>query len=370
MVTIEDVAPPSLLTPTLLTPSSTPAARALVRRRASSMVVTPTVAAHRGASGYRPEHTLDAYRTAIRKGVDDIEVDLVPTADGVLVARHESELSLTTDVAGHPALASRRTRKTIAGRLAEGWFTEDLTLAEVKRLGARERMPDLRPASAAYDGCEGVPTLTEILAMVQAESARRGRAVGVMLEIKHAASFESIGLDVIEPLVADLRRYGLDHARARVTLMSFETTVLRALARRTRLPVVQLLGRPEDRPPDLAAAGSATTYADLATPDGLATIEDYADGIGAHKAEVLPPGPGGRLGVPGDLVRAAHRRWLTVHVFTLRAENRYLPADLRSGTDPGAAGDLAAEAAALLDAGVDGLICDHPEVALAAVAAR
>lgn len=343
--------------------------RAAPQRRASSLVVTPAAVAHRGASGYRPEHTLGAYRTAIRMGVDDIELDLVPTADGVLVARHESELSHTTDVAEHPELAHRRTRKTVAGRSYDGWFAEDLTLAEIKRLRARERMPDLRPNSAAHDGREGVPTLTEVLAMAQAESVRRGRGVGVMIEVKHAAYFASIGLDVTGPLVADLRRHGLDHARARVTLMSFETTVLRTLARQTRLPVVQLLGRPEDRPADLAAAGSAATYADLASPAGLAWVEEYADGIGVHKAVVLPPRPDGGLGTPGALVRHAHRRWLSVHVFTLRAENQYLPADLRSGDEPGVRGDLVAEATALLDAGVDGLICDHPDAALTALAA-
>ncbi len=348
---------------------TTDRARPLARRR-SSLVVTPAVVAHRGASGHRPEHTLESYRTAIRMGVDDIEVDLVPTADGVLVARHESELSASTDAAEQAWLRPRRDRRTVSGRAVEGWFTEDLSLAEVKRLGARERMPRRRPGSAEHDGREGVPTLTEVLAMVQAESARRGRDVGVMLELKDATYFASRGLDVVEPLLADLRRHGLDHPRSRVSVMSFEPTVLRALARLTRLPLVQLLGSPERRPPDLAAVGERTTYADLATPAGLAQIDDYADGIGARKDVVLPPGPGGRLGGPSDLVRAAHRRWLTVHVFTLRAENRYLPADLRSGGDQDAAGDLAREAAALLDAGVDGLICDHPAPVLAAVAAR
>ncbi|WP_107772048.1 glycerophosphodiester phosphodiesterase family protein [Nocardioides sediminis] len=331
-----------------------------------SLVLTPAVVAHRGASGHRPEHTLDAYRTAIRMGVDDIELDLVITRDGVLVARHDAELSRTTDVADHPELAHLRTTRTIDGAESTGWFVEDLTLAEVKRLAARERMPGMRPANTAFDGAEGVPTFTEVLAMVGAESVRRGRTVGVMVELKHAAHFESVGLPLDRPLLADLGRHGLDHPWARVTLMSFETTVLRRLAGRTRLPVVQLLGAADKRPADLASAGDPTTYGELATGDGLAWIDDYADGIGPHKGLVLPRDAAGAIGEPSSLVRDAHRAWLTVHVWTLRAENRYLPANLRVGDDPAAHGDLAGEVRALLDAGVDGVITDHPAVALRA----
>ncbi|MDT9591513.1 glycerophosphodiester phosphodiesterase family protein [Nocardioides zeae] len=341
------------------------------RRRTSSLVVTPGVTAHRGASGVRPEHTLDAYRTAIRAGVDDIELDLVCTADGVLVARHENELSLTTDVATRPELAALRTRRDVDGVVHEGWFAEDLTLPEIKLLTARERFPELRPGSAAHDGREGVPTLTEVLAMVEAESVRRGRAVGVMLELKHVEHARRRGLDYESALLADLRRHDLDHPRARVTLMSFETAVLRRLATRARVQVVQLLDRLDRQPPDALVAGAATTYGDLASPAGLDHVERYADGIGVARSLVLPPGPDGELGEPTSLVREAHRRWLTVQVWTLRAENRFLPADLRSADpDPAAHGDLAAEVHAFLDAGVDGVTTDHPEVAIAAVAAR
>ena len=331
-----------------------------------SLVLTPAVVAHRGASGHRPEHTVDAYRTAIRMGVDDIELDLVITRDGVLVARHDAELSRTTDVADHPELAHLRTTRTIDGVESTGWFVEDLTLAEVKRLAARERMPRVRPANTAFDGAEGVPTFTEVLAMVGAESVRRGRAVGVMVELKHAAHFESVGLPLDRPLLADLGRHGLDHPWARVTLMSFETTVLRRLAGRTRLPVVQLLAAAHESPADLVATGDPTTYGDLATRDGLAWIDDYADGIGPHKALVLPRDAAGAIGEPSSLVRDAHRAWLTVHAWTVRAENRFLPSNLRVGDDPAAHGDLAGEVRALLDAGVDGVITDHPAVALRA----
>lgn len=331
-----------------------------------SLVVTPAVVAHRGASGRRPEHTPAAVREAVRDGVDDVELDVVPTRDGVLVVRHDAELSATTDVASRSELADRRTTKDVDGRSVTGWFAEDLTLEEVRRLRARERHPAARPGSAAHDGREAVATLSELLAVVRAESERRGRSVGVMVEVKGAARAAALGLPVEEPLLADLRRHGLDHPRSRVTLMSFETTVLRRLARATTVPLVQLLDRPDRRPADLAAVGDPTTYADLATPEGLALVDDYADGVGAHKDLVLPRRPDGTLGVPTDLVREAHRRWLTVHVWTLRAENRHLPADLRSEGGPDAHGDLRAEARAFLDAGVDGLICDHPEVALAA----
>lgn len=322
--------------------------------RQSSLVVTPAVVGHRGASGRRPEHTLEAYRLAIAMGADDIELDLVVTRDGVLVARHESEISGTTDVASHLEFADRRATKRVDGEELTGWFVEDFTLAELKTLAARERLPGLRPDSAAFDGRFGIPTFNEVLAMVQAETIRHGRAVGVMAELKHAAHFDAIGLPLDVPLLADLRRHGLDHARSRVTVMSFEPTILRRLAGRTNLPLIQLLEKSHRRPADLAARGDRTTYADLVTAEGLATIDGYADGIGAHKDLVLPRDEDGALGTPSSLVRDAHRLWLTVHVWTLRAEREFLPTGL----------DLVAEARAFLDAGVDGLITDHPDVVL------
>ena len=319
-------------------------------------MVTPAVVAHRGASGQRPEHTIEAYRLAIALGADDIELDLVPTSDGVLVVRHESEISGTSDVAARPEFAERRTTKVIDGEELSGWFVEDFTLAELKTLAARERLPELRPANREYDGRFGIPTFNEVLAMVRAESVRHGRPIGVMAELKHASYFDSIGLPLDVPLLADLRRHGLDHARSRITVMAFETTILRRLAGKTRVPVIQLLEEPHRRPVDLELAGDATTYADLAAPAGLDFIDDYADGIGAHKHLVLPRNEDGEIGTPSSLVRDAHRRWLTVHVWTLRAEALFLPHGL----------DLAAEARAFLDAGVDGLITDHPDMVLAA----
>lgn len=319
----------------------------------SSLVLTPAVVAHRGASGHRPEHTLDAYRTAIRMGADDIELDLVATRDGVLVARHDLELSATTDVADRPALAHLRRTLVVDGVEQHGWFAQDLTLAELKTLAARERMPGTRPGNAAYDGAEGVPTLTEVLAMVGAESLRRGRPVGVALELKHAAHHDAAGLPLDVPLLRELARQGLDHPWARVTLMSFEAPVLRRLATRTRLPLLQLLDRGH-----------------RVTSEELDEIDEYADGLGAHTSLVLPRDGAGAVGAPSTLVRDAHRRGLTVHAWTVRAENRFLPTDLRRGDAPDALGDMAGEVRALLDAGVDGVITDHPEQALSVLRER
>jgi len=340
--------------------------QSVLRRQTSipSLVVTPAVVAHRGASGYRPEHTLEAYRMAARMGVDDIELDLVISKDGILVARHESDISRTTDVGAHPEFADRRTTRVVDGEERTGWFVEDFTVAELKTLTARERYPRLRPESASYDGQCGIPTFNEVLAMVHAESVRSGRSIGVMAELKHAAHYDAVGLPLDGPLVANLQRHGLDHPRSRVTVMSFETGILRRLAPQTRVSVVQLLGKAPRRPADLAASGDTTTYADLASPEGLALIDTYADGVGAHKSLVLPRDAAGEIGAPSQLVRNAHKRWLTVHVWTLRQENRWLAATHRIGDDPAAHGDLAAEARAFLAAGVDGVICDQPDIAL------
>lgn len=316
---------------------------------APSLVLTPAVVAHRGASGHRPEHTLDAYRTAIRMGVDDIELDLVCTSDGVLVARHDLELSTTTDVASRADLAHLRRTRTVDGVAQRGWFAQDLTVAQLKTLAARERMPRTRPANTAYDGAEGVPTLTEVLAMVAAESARRGRPVGLLLELKHAAHHDAAGLPLDVPLLRELARHGLDHPWARVTLMSFEADVLRRLAGRTRLPLVQLL-----------------EPGDPVGPDDLDRVDEYADGIGPHTSMVLPRDPADAVGTPSPLVAEAHRRGLTVHVWTLRAENRFLASNHRRGVAPDALGDMGAAVRALLAAGVDGVITDHPEQALGA----
>ncbi|WGX95418.1 glycerophosphodiester phosphodiesterase [Nocardioides sp. L-11A] len=324
----------------------------------------PLVIAHRGASGYRPEHTLAAYRLAIRMGADYVEPDLVSTKDGVLVARHENEIGGTTDVAQRLEFADRRTTRTIDGVAVTGWFTEDFTLAELKTLRAKERLPRVRPGNTAYDGRFEVPTLEEVIQLVKRESGRSGRTIGIAPETKHPTYFASIGLSLEEPLVRALRRSGLDRANAKVVIQSFETGNLRRLDTMTRVPLAQLVDG-SGAPYDLRAAGSTTTYADLVTPAGLADIARYAEWVAPTKNLVVPRDASGTLAAPSALVPDAHAVGLRVVTWTMRRENQFLPADHRIGSDPDAPGDLAGEIDAFLDAGVDALFSDHPDVAVA-----
>ena len=322
----------------------------------------PIVIAHRGASGERPEHTLEAYRRAIEQGADFVEPDLVSTKDGVLVCRHENEISGTTDVASRSAFASRRTTTTIDGAAVTGWFTEDFTLAELKTLRARERLPHMR--GTTFDGRFGIPTFEEVLALVASANAspeRKGRPVGVYPETKHPTYFEGLGLPLEKPLLEALRRHGLDHADAPVFIQSFEVGNLRRLATLTRAPLVQLIDA-AGRPWDFTRGRFARTYADMVRPGGLRDIASYARGIGVHKSLVIPRDGQGRSLPPTTLVRDAHAAGLLVHVWTLRAENEFLPAELQRGAEPAALGDMAGEAALFLKAGVDGYFTDHPAI--------
>ncbi len=319
--------------------------------------------AHRGASGDRPEHTLAAYRLAADLGADFIEADLVSTSDGVLVARHENEISGTTDVATRPEFTDRRTTKTIDAVELTGWFTEDFTLAELKTLRAVERIPQLRPDNTAFDGLEQVPTLQEVIDLAQEAG------VGIYPETKHPSYFDSIGLSLEEPLVASLDANGYRHPSDPVFIQSFETANLRELAEMTRLRLVQLIGG-SGAPFDLAAAGDPRTYDDLVTRRGLTEIARYADGIGPDKDRIVPRDGDGRLRGPTGLVDDAHRRGLVVHPYTFRNENTFLPADFRQG-DPanlrfsGVTGDTAAEYRLFFDLGVDGVFSDNADTAVA-----
>lgn len=330
-----------------------------------SLIPTPAVVGHRGASGQRPEHTLDAYRLAIRMGADDIELDVVPTKDGVLVARHDASLFATTDVAEHPEFADRRTTRVIDGDELDDWFVEDFTFDELRTLRARERFRKVRRANTTYHGQLLIPSLDEVLTLVALESTFLDRTVGVLIELKHAAHYAEQGLDVVAPLLATLRDHGVDHERSRVMVMCFEPTVLRQIAAQSTVGIIQLLDK-KGRPADLAAAGEKIRYADLLTPAGLSAIREYAQGIGVHKELVLERDEDGRTSGVGRVVTDAHSAWLTVHVWTLRVENRWLPLELRSDDRPGHHGDLAAEARMMLEAGVDGLITDNPDIVLAA----
>jgi glycerophosphoryl diester phosphodiesterase len=310
------------------------------------------VVGHRGAAGYRPEHTLASYRLAIELGADYIEPDLVSTRDGVLVARHENQIGATTDVADHPEFARRRCTRTVEGREVTGWFTEDFTLAELKTLRAKERLPQLRPANAWYDGHFEIPTFDEVLELAEQGSRRRGVTIGVYPETKHASHFAAVGLALEGPLVAALRRHHLDRPNAPVLVQSFETGNLRALARTVAVPLVQLV----------AASGSPwgedRSYADLLTPAGLADVATYASAVGVDHTVLWPAGE--------DTVTAAHAAGLAVHAWTVRDENRYLPEEFRVGADPAARGDAAALTEALLDLGVDGVFTDQADTAVEA----
>lgn len=326
----------------------------------------PIVIAHRGASGERPEHTLEAYRLGIEQGADFVEPDLVITSDGVLVCRHENEISGTTDVASRPEFAARRATRTIDGVPTSGWFTEDFSFAELRTLRARERLPQLR--GTAFDGRFPVPSFDELLALVQATNAspgRRKRPLGVYPETKHPSYFEALGLPLEPPLVEALRRHGLERADAPVLVQSFEVGNLRRLAALTRVGLVQLI-EPGSRPWDFTRERDARSYRDMLSPDGLREIRGYARGIGVHKDLVRPRDGDGRLLPPTALVRDAHAAGLAVHVFTLRAENQFLPAQLRRGTRLDAKGDLASEVVLFLEAGVDGFFTDQPATGVAA----
>jgi len=325
----------------------------------------PVVIAHRGAPGHLPEHTLESYRLAIALGADYVEPDLVSTKDGVLVARHENEISATTDVAEHPELRDRRTTKSVDGRLVTGWFTEDLTLAELKTLRATERMPLVRPANTAYDGQFEVPTFDEVLALVQRESRARGRQVGVYPETKHPSHFAALGLTLEPALLEALARHGLDGPDSLVFVQSFEVSNLRWLRTRTELPLVQLVDH-GGAPFDLRQAGDPRDHAHLVTPAGLAEVAGYADGVGVHKDLVLPRDRADRTRFPSPLVARAHDAGLLVHVWTLRNEKQYMAANFRTGPHPDAPGDPAAEVCAFLDAGVDGFFTDQADTGVSA----
>ncbi len=320
----------------------------------------PIIIAHRGASGERPEHTLASYERAMDQGADFIEPDLVLTRDGVLVARHENEISGTTDVADHPEFAARHTTKQIDGHAVTGWFTEDFTLAELRTLRARERLPQLRARNAAFDGLYTIPTFDEILRLVRAREATDGRRIGIYPETKHPSYFAGIGLPHEAPLLAALARHGYTHADDPIFIQSFEVENLIALHGQTPLRLIQLVdasGSPADH--------ADRPYAAMMTPAGLAAIARYASGIGPAKDMLIARNADGSLGASTGLVAAAHHAGLAVHPWTFRAENYFLPTNLRSGANPAAEGDLAAEIRAYVAEGVDGLFADYPGIAFA-----
>ncbi|MEL1265406.1 glycerophosphodiester phosphodiesterase [Pseudoxanthomonas putridarboris] len=329
------------------------------------------VIGHRGASALLPEHTLAAYARAIADGADFIEPDLVSTRDGVLVARHENEIGGTTDVASRAEFADRRRTQHIDGQAVEGWFTEDFTLAELKTLRARERLPQLR--GTAHDGVHEVPTLDEVIEWVAQQAERGGRVVGLIPEIKHGTHFQAIGLPMEQKLLDALQAHAYTRT-APVVIQSFEQANLRQLRERLgprhpNIRLLQLLDGPEARPGDALAAGAATRYAGLMAPEGLRAIAEYAEIIGPWTRTLMPETAEGALGEPAPLMRDALAAGLQVWPYTFRPENHFLPRALREGDDPrqrNEAGSIA-EIRAYLALGIGGFFTDDPAVGRRAV---
>lgn len=323
----------------------------------------PLIIAHRGASGYAPEHTLAAYALAVLQGTDYIEPDLVMTRDGQLVARHDNELGLTTDVAQRPEFAERKRTQTVDGVSLEGWFSEDFTLAELKTLRAIERIPQHRPGNTRFDGQFEIPTLQEIIDLAKRLEASQQRVIGLYPETKHPTHFQRLNLAMEEPLLATLKRNGYDSAEAPVYIQSFEVDNLQKLSKLTAIRLVQLLWV-EGQPYDQQVLGSGLGYQQMITPEGLKNIASYASGIGPEKGMIIPRDAAGNLTEPTSLVRDAHAAGLKVHPYTFRAENAFLPTRLRNGSEPAAHGDIDAELRTFLATGIDGLFIDQPDIAV------
>jgi glycerophosphoryl diester phosphodiesterase len=312
----------------------------------------PLIIAHRGASGERPEHTLLGYRLAIAEGADFIEPDLVLTKDGHFVVRHENEIAGTTDVAARPEFAARKTTKVVDGQSITGWFTEDFTLAEIKTLRARERLPALRPGSAKFDGQAQVPTYQEVVELAKAESKRLGRTIGTYPEMKHPTYFAGLGLPMERRLADALKVYGLDSKSAPVFVQCFEVAPLKAIGAMTKARRVMLVG-------------SGAAPVDVKSAAGIKAIAAFAEGLGPEWPLVIPTVDGG-LGPATSLVADAHAAGLAVHPWTVRAENAFLPPKLRKGTAPAEHGDVDAVYKALFASGIDGLFSDFPGLAVKA----
>ncbi|GAB2580446.1 hypothetical protein GCM10009593_19000 [Microlunatus antarcticus] len=322
---------------------------------------TARLVGHRGASGYRPEHTLASYELAIQQCADYIEPDVVPTKDGKLVARHEPNITETTNVSTHPEFADRKTTKVVDGTSQTGWFTEDFTLAELRTLRAKERLPLVRPGNTAFDGLYPIPTLDEVFDLALHSRTCSGKPVGVAPETKHPTYFASIGLPTDAKVVAELKAHGWTKKSSPVVIQSFETGNLKALAKKTKVPLIQLVDC-SGAPYDLKAAGRTTTYADLVTPQGLKGIKRYADQVALCKDVMIPRDADGRLLAPTPVIRDAHRAGLTITGWTFRRENQFLPLQFRSSTVPAEVGDLNGEIETFLDAGMDNFFTDNPDI--------
>ncbi|HEY9755779.1 MAG TPA: glycerophosphodiester phosphodiesterase [Oculatellaceae cyanobacterium] len=330
----------------------------------------PLIIAHRGASGYRPEHTLAAYELAIDLGADYIEPDLVPTKDGVLVARHENDITGTTDVADHPEFASRKKSKTIDGESRTGWFTEDFTLSELNTLHARERMPKVRQHNTIYNDRYSIPTFQQIIDLVKKKSEQQHRTIGIYPEAKHPTYFAGIGLSTEKPLLEMLNKNGYLDEKSPVFIQCFEPSTLKRFHEQTRIRLIQLVDE-EGQPYDLTVKKDTHMCLDMVKPEGLADIAKYAQGIGPNKNLILPRDKSGKILKATSLVADAHKVGLLVHPWTFRNENAFLPSDLRSANGSDADyGDIFAEYKIFFDLGVDGVFSENPDTARQARAGK
>ncbi len=311
---------------------------------------SPIIIAHRGASGYRPEHTLASYELAIDLGADYIEPDLVMTKDGILIARHENEISETTDIVDHPEFAYLRTTKIIDSEIKTGWFTEDLTIAEIKTLRAKERIPEIRPQNAIYNGIFTIPTFTEIIDLVKDKSEKVGRNIGIYPETKHPCYFQEIGLPLEAALLSNLQDINLP-----IFIQSFAVSNLKELSQKTDLPLVQLIND-IGKPYDFVINNDQRTYRDLLTAKGLQEIAEYAQAIGVHKNLLIPRDIHGKLLSPTSLIIDAHAANLQVHAWTFRNEDFFLPLDLQGSPEK--------EYEIFLNLGVNGVFTDYPDLAV------
>lgn len=320
---------------------------------------TPLVIGHRGAPGYRPEHSRSSYELALALGVDAVEPDVVATKDGILVVRHENEISETTDVAARPEFADRRTTKRVDGQALTGWFTEDFTWEELSTLNSRERLPELRASSASFDDSQAILRLRDVLDIVRDASVRHGREIGVVLEVKHATYFASVGLDLAPLIEHELREAGWAAGELPLVIESFELTVLGQLQDRgiaaAYVYLIDASGRPYDR---LVTDGkNSLTYKATVTPQGLDGLVGRVDGISVHKKMLLARS--------NTIVADAHARGLTVFTWTCRPENVFLTAEFRGPGGREAYGDYEAEWRAIARQGIDGVFVDHPDLGVA-----
>ncbi|MEU6218085.1 glycerophosphodiester phosphodiesterase [Streptomyces sp. NPDC047022] len=327
----------------------------------------PAIIGHRGASGYRPEHTFGSYQLALDLGADIVEAgDLVPTKDGHLVCRHEPEIGGTTDVADHPEFATRKTTKVLDGVPTTGWFTEDFTLAELKTLRAVERIPATRQRNTIYNGRWEIPTFEEVLHWQDEQTRRRGKQVWIYPETKHPTYFRKLGLGLEERLAGILRRHGKDGRHAPVIIQSFEPSSIQRLDKLVGNPLVVLLSAANTRPWDFVESGDPRTVADLVTPKGLKEIASYARGIGPTLDLVIPKDAKGNLTTPSTLVADAHSAGLILHPYTMRDENVFLPTNFQKGTDPNAYGDVFGAFRTYFETGIDGVFTDNADTGLLA----